>query len=60
MAIRKEPKRIISTYITVKGQKKFGGRSIDKRSGLEKRCTKETAVEAGRCAKDKAGGRIGE
>lgn len=52
---RKEPKRLVSTYVTVKGPRKFGGRSIDKRSGEEKRCTKNTAAEAAKCARDRAG-----
>jgi hypothetical protein len=52
---RKEPKRLISTYVTVKGAGKFGGRSLDKRSGEERRCTKAKAADAAKCARDLAG-----
>lgn len=54
LTARKEPTRIVSTYVTVKGPKRFGGRTFDKRTGEERRCTKETAVEAARCSQDRA------
>lgn len=51
---RKEPKPVVATYVTVKGPKRFGGRTIDKRTGEERRCTKETAVEAAKCSRERA------
>jgi hypothetical protein len=52
--VRRQPKRIISTYVTVKGPGKFGGRTINSVTGEERRCTKDSAVEAAKCSKTSA------
>lgn len=52
--VRKEPKRIITTYVTVKGLARFGGRTIDSTTGEERRCTKTSAVEAAKCSRTSA------
>jgi hypothetical protein len=52
--IRKQPRRLLSTYVTMKPSGRFAARAIDARSGGEASCTKDEAAEAARCAREKA------
>jgi hypothetical protein len=52
--LRKQSRRLLSTYITVKPSGKFSARAIIASSGNEATCTRQTAEEAARCAREKA------
>ena len=51
---RKQPRRLLSTYVNVKPSGKFSARAIDARSRGEATCTRDEAAEAARCAREKA------
>ena len=52
--IRKQPRRLLSTYVNVRPSGKFQARAIDARNRGEATCTRDEAAEAARCAREKA------
>ena len=53
MAVRKQQKRVISTYVARRSSGKFAARVVDGRTKKENQCTKAEMREAIACSRDK-------
>lgn len=53
MKLRKQSKRLVSTYVTRKSSGKFEARVVDARTKLEGRCAKDERESAISCSREK-------
>jgi len=52
-AVRKQPRRLSTTYVEVHRENKYTARFVNARKNEEATCTRKSAVEAIRAAKEK-------